>query len=382
MTAEWVFNQMGVAKRVGLAALHTLLSRRLSRFDSQRFTCRLEEYIDEACPQDQDHFLCVRMSGRIPTPTENCDTDVRIELLDISDRSGRPEQVLSVASEWCTEESPVFLFQTHNGVIPCKNAILAKEVLVAQIPFHMLRFARRGRRRIQVTLSVIVRSSQHVIVQASQTIEYVSFSEGFIELQERREEVLHACIELGCAVAYEEPVLPSVAEIVGRWIDEKTRRFTPRRDLAEPLARLNSGNEPIDAEAACELLMTVAHKTDCFAAMDLALQVAALYPTLSYRQEELLWTIAEKLQISRDRFLPMSQKRLLTPGCPFERWRLLLGIRQELSADAMRLYLNEEYRKWNARVTNPDAAIRAQADIILTLIAEVRSRRQELVLNT
>ena len=37
--------------------------------------------------------------------------------------------------------------------------------------------------------------------------------------------------------------------------------------------------------------------------------------------------------------------------------------------------LNEEYRKWNARVTHPDADIRQQADQILSLIADLRSRR-------
>lgn len=381
MTAEWVFNQIGVAKRVGAAVLRSLLSRQLASLDRRRFTCRLEECIDETCPPDQDHFLSIHMSGRIPTATDDCDTDVRVELLDITDLAGRAEQILSVAPEWRRGNSPVFYFQTHNGVIPCQNAILAKEVLVTKIPFHLLRFARRGRRRIQVTVAILARDSGQVIVQADGAVEYVSFSDGFIEIQERREDVLHACVELGCAVALDEPVIPAVAEVIGKWIGEKTRRFTPRHDLAEPLARLNTRTEKIDMNAACERLMTMANKTDCFAAMDLAFQVAAVYPSLSCRQEELLWTIAERLQISWDRFLPMSQKRLLTPGCPFERWRLLLGIRQELPPDVMRQRLNEEYRKWNARVTNPDAGIRAQADIILSLIAEVRSRQQEMVLN-
>ena len=362
---------MAMAGRVGSAALKSLLS---SRLYLRRFTCRTEDRLDETCPQFEDRFLCVRMFGRIPTAQGNADSDVRVELLDITDGPGRPEQVLSADPQWRRGDSPVFYYQTHNGVIPAPNAVLAKEVVVANIPFHQLRFARRGRRKVQVSVAVLARPDGRLIVRAEDCVEYVACCEGFIEIQERREAVLRACVELACAVV-EKPAPSSVAEVVGAWIEDKTRRFSPRSAPAEPLNRLIAAQNPPDADAACECLLACGQKADRVAAIDLALQTAACGSTLSYRQEELLWTLARRFEIPMERFLALCQKRLLNDTCSFERWRLLLGICEEMSPEALRLRLNEEYRKWNARVTHPDALIRRQADIILSLIADVRSRQ-------
>ena len=54
--------------------------------------------------------------------------------------------------------------------------------------------------------------------------------------------------------------------------------------------------------------------------------------------------------------------------------RALLGLTEEMSEQEIHQKLTAEYRKWNARVTHPDAAVRAQADQMLNLIAQFRSR--------
>jgi hypothetical protein len=46
-----------------------------------------------------------------------------------------------------------------------------------------------------------------------------------------------------------------------------------------------------------------------------------------------------------------------------------------MDEQSFRKRLNEEYRKWNARVTHPDPQIRRHADEILTLIATIRSEQ-------
>ena len=113
------------------------------------------------------------------------------------------------------------------------------------------------------------------------------------------------------------------------------------------------------------------------AAADLTLQVVAQLSSLLKNLEEQLWAMAETLDISHERFLTLCQKRLLTIPCPYERWRLLIGVRDRLSPEDLRCRLNEEYRKWNARVTHRDPEIRRQADTILSLIADVRNRQQK-----
>jgi len=224
-----------------------------------------------------------------------------------------------------------------------------------------------------VSATVLTRGDGQVIAAAQDCVEYVSCCEGFIELQERRESVLQASVEIACAVVAGQSAVPSIAEVIGSWVKDKTKHFTPRSRIAEPLDRLAGSDKGIDAEAACQRLLALGQKADHSAAVGLLLQVAALYPALSARQEELLWLLAEQLGITQEHFLAMCQRWLLTPDGSMERWRLLLGIRYDLPPEEFRKRLNDEYRKWNARVTHADPQIRRQADSILSLIAEVRS---------
>ena len=382
MTTECLTRQIALGGRLGAAALRSLLARVFGRLDRYRFVCRAEDCIDETCPQYEDQFLCVHMAGRIPTEKDLVDTDVCIELLDMTDGAGQVEQVLSISPQWRRDNSPVFYGRIHNGIIPRKNDVLVNEVTIARIPLHVLRFARRGRRRLQVSITVVTRQEGRPLVRACDSIEYVSCAEGFIEIQQRREETLKACVELACAAVAGQTVPPQFAAFVNRWIEDKTQRFVPRTDLGEPLGRLNAAGKAIDPEAACERLLALGQRADRLMALDIALQAAALCPTLSGTQEEFLWALADRLDFSDKRFLMLCQKRLLTEPCPMERWRLLLGIRRELSSEELRQRLNGEYRKWNARVTHPDAHIRRQADIFLSLLAEVRSRQQNFAFSS
>ncbi len=121
--------------------------------------------------------------------------------------------------------------------------------------------------------------------------------------------------------------------------------------------------------------MAYGKNTDRFFAIELALQTACFGGAVSKENLDKLFQISRLLEIQHDRFLSLAQKFLLSSGCQIEDPSQLLGITSDMDDDSFRKQLNEEYRKWNARVTHPDAQIRCQADQILTLIAEIRSQR-------
>ncbi|KKK44228.1 hypothetical protein LCGC14_3167390, partial [marine sediment metagenome] len=52
----------------------------------------------------------------------------------------------------------------------------------------------------------------------------------------------------------------------------------------------------------------------------------------------------------------------------------VLGVNEKMTADEIRSLLNEEYRKWNGRVTHADATMQTQAGQMLDLIADVRAK--------
>ena len=374
MTVEHVSKQIVLAGRYALAAMSRLLAALWAFSRGRRFRCQAEQVLDETCPSYEDRFLCVSMCGGVRVPCDNLDTDVRVELLDVTEGHACAEPVLAAEPQWQRSHSPVFHYQAHNGVIPSRHFVLPKPVSVVKIPLHQLRFARRGRRKIQVQVAIVSRDHQQVFAQAQTCTEYVARYDGFVEMQERHEAVLRAAVELACA-AVEQPYVQKAADLIGDWIAEKTQHFTPRSSLTEPLDRLMSPEGVLDTAAACECVLAWGRKSDAGATMDLVLQVAALHPAPTDRQETLLWSLAEQLGIAEQRFQVSCQKWLVTDHCS-ARWApLLLGIRDRLTPDALRARLNDQYRKWNARVTHADPDVRRQADIILSTIAEVRSQQ-------
>ncbi len=82
--------------------------------------------------------------------------------------------------------------------------------------------------------------------------------------------------------------------------------------------------------------------------------------------------MARRLDIGWDRFCTMME--MILPICmhEVEDVEIGLGITSEMSNAQTRRHLTKEYRKWNARVTNSNPKIQAQAEHMLKLIAEAR----------
>jgi len=93
---------------------------------------------------------------------------------------------------------------------------------------------------------------------------------------------------------------------------------------------------------------------------------------------KLLWKIANGLHLNKDRFIAMIQT--IKPfdinqprGLAFT-----LGITENMSTEAARKRLNEEYRKWNCRVNHPDKFIKQEVEQMLELIARAHSKYVEV----
>ena len=354
--------------------VYSYLLQAVSVFDRFRFSCHVEQLSDETQPARQDQFFRIQIVGRIPTEQKNVDTDVQIEVLDITEGQSHAHQVFSTDEHFRDEENSEFHLIQHNGVVPDKNAVLARRVTVAQFPCHILRFAYRGRRKLLFRTTVIAAASGKKIVSAQQTAEYVYCSDGYREVHGRRLEVLGACVELSAIVLGSESCWEDVKELWSEWIQQKAEMFIPADEAAKTAEAIQNGFSGITMKHSSEIVLAYGKNTDRFFAIELGLQTAAFDGVVSIVNLEKLFEIAHLLEIQRDRFLSMAQKSLLSSQCQIEDPGQLLGITSDMDDDSFRRRLNEEYRKWNARVTHPDAQIRSQADRILTLIAEIRSQ--------
>ncbi len=366
---------------IGLIALwfsplRLALLRCLSLWSRFKFTGKIERIIDESLPTGQDELFRVQMIGQILTPCDNMDTDVTVEFLDVTEGPFHPDMILSVDEKYRDPDGTGIAFTIHNGVVPHKNAVLSSWVTITEIPCHILRFAFRGRRKLQIKIAIQSHETGEVLVSDRQTIEYVSCRDGYKQLQDRKLNILKSTIELAVMLGNcRDTIGQKVKQRLTEWLEQKAQSFPAAETLAESIDSLGSHKDSDEIEQTAEELVAYGDQADKLAATELALQVAADGKTITPAQFKSLAEIAQRLDIKQDRFLNLCQKILLVSDCKIEDPSLLLGIDESMDEQIYRDKLNREYRKWNARVTHPDEQIRCQADKMLSLIAELRSRR-------
>lgn len=340
-----------------------------------KFSCRIEWMIDESRSLGRDRFFRVRMTGRIPTPADNYETCVQIEIEDITAGRSEPVPVLSTDELYRTHQTAVFFFRTSKEIVPHKNAILDGWADIEQIPCHVLRFAYRGRRKLLFRVSVLSVSTGQALVSDHQIIEYVSCCDGYQELRGRRLDVLHSCLELAVIAAGFGASPDMLANRLTGWFEQRASIFLADGNARKTIESILNHSSELTPQASCQSILAFGENTDRFGALELAIQAATMNTRISRAVFATLGRIASILEVPNDRFLSLAQKILLPSGCRIDDVTPLLGISETMDDAEFRKRLNEEYRKWNARVTNPDEEIRRQADRMLTLIAELRSKR-------
>ncbi len=353
--------------------LRAPLLQSFSGFSRFKFSCRVELLKDETLPAAESEFLCVQMAGRIPTPCDNFDTDVRLEIEDVTGGLFHPEQVLSVDPAYRRGEDPVMFFQAHNGCVPKKNAVLPQYVTIVTIPCHVLRFAYRGRRKLSCKLSVLSRENGDVLVSDQQTIEYVYCVEGYRQIQDRKLDIFKSSVQLAMAAVGENACGDDSHRLLAQWLGQVSQNFKAAGQLIQSLNALSQEAHALTVRQIAEPLLAFGEQADRLAAFELVLQSLAADKNVTCSRSETLCGIAELLEIRTERFLILCQKYLLLDGCRIEDPAFLLGVDSSMDQATFRARLNEEYRKWNSRVTHPDKEIRRQADRMLTLIADLRT---------
>jgi hypothetical protein len=323
-----------------------------------------------------DASFRVQMMGRIATPADNWQTDVRVEITDITDGLANVEPVLSMDPAWQLDKGAVFAFQRSNGLVPKRHAALVRWVTAAEIPCDVLRFACRGRRKLQFSVCILCSRTGEVLSRATARVDYVNCRDGFRQQQQRRLEVLQATLAIAAAACSDRGQIPERAEFVlRRRLSEAAATFPPAERLEEWLTGIIVDTSGCDLEHAADRLLAWGQPADKQAAAELALQTSACDAVVSDQRVQQLIELAKGLGVSGEKFLEAAQRTFLGAGCRLENPSVLAGINPSMQPEQMIKRLNHEYRKWNARVTHPSAEIRQLAEQMLSLIADLRSGR-------
>jgi len=319
----------------------------------------------------------VQMRGRIRTPADNYDTDVQIEIKDITDGWIRPLAVLCTDSRRQGAERAVFCLRTHNGIVPRRNAVLGKWKTISQIDADTLRFPRRGQRRLLFDVSVFSVADGRTLAKAQTAFDYfVEQDEGYIDFQKRQRRILGACVELGAAAAGFNAE-SGHRNLLSDWISEEGKGIVQGiEEFDREMNGLESGG-PADEEridSACRTLLEQAPANWRLKAAELCLRLAAVSAPAIPEQVEFVWGLGNRLEIEPARMRMLMDKLLPVHLQEKPNLEIMLGISAGMSSEEICRHLTDEYRKWNARVNHPDEAVRQQADMMLSLLTQVRSK--------
>jgi hypothetical protein len=328
----------------------------------------------------------VKIRGLISAPMDQCNVDVQFLIADVADERSEPRPVLSTAQQFQMEDSPAFCFRANIGKLPNSVTCLSSWTQIARIRADLLRFPRKGKRKLKFITSIISTTDDRELACAVATIDYKNGMVGYIDAKENRQRAETLTVQLAAAVcsSAQKPTEAAV-KVVSDWINAKIKTSTgadnkPHKSseleqvLKDALQCCNEHNRPADIDAVCKEIAEAATIIERYEAIELCLLVAKATGNISPEQTTVLGGFADSLGVDRDKFQAKVQKILPLGIYESKDFGFILGMRADMSADEARRQLNKEYRKWNARVTHADPDTQTQASQMLALIADARTK--------
>ena len=345
------------------------------------FRCMVELTKSDAQGREADSFE-VKIRGLISAPLDQCDVDVQFLIADVGDQRSEPRPVLSTAKQFQMEDSPAFCFRANIGKLPNSVTCLSSWTQVARIRIDLLRFPRKGKRKLKFITSIISVAGDRQLACAAAAIDYENGRVGYIEAKENRQRTETLTIQLAAAVcsSAQKPTEAAV-KVVSDWINAKIKASAgadneaqKRSELEQVLKDAPNAHDRPHIDAVCKEMAEAATIIERYEAVELCLLVARATGNISPEQTTVLGGLADSLGVDRDKFQAKVQKILPLGIYESKDFGFILGMRPDMSADEARRQLNKEYRKWNARVTHADPDTQTQAGQMLALIADARTK--------
>jgi len=354
-----------------------------SKVDSSNsFHCRVE-LIGTNSPDSTETAFEVKMRGCVSAPSDMCDADVQLLIADVQDGPNNAKPVLCTAKQWQMEDSPAFCFKSHIGKLPHRQTHLSTWVPVAEIRTDLLKFPRKGTRRLKFITSIISQAGGDELACTTATIDYENQESGYIDARENHQQAETLSVQLAEALCCSSGQLNKAGiKVIDEWISSRVEtsvnkeskaqtRSRFKRSLEDAIGLCRKGGE-FDIESICGQITEKATIIERYDAMELCLRVVKTGGSIDGKQTAVLSQMAGLLEVDADKFRAMVQKILPVSMYEARDMEFILGVTTDMSDEEARQQLNNEYRKWNARVTHPNTDTRAQASQMLALIADVR----------
>jgi len=326
-----------------------------------------------------DVFL-IEICGSIDACDNRPDTSLHVAIKDVTGALSGNGAVYAKVKQWKKHDSTEFCYKTELGKLPGRATVLSNWTAVARLSVDWLLFPRQGKRNLKFHTSIVSRGNDTELACAECTLAYTNGKPGYIDLDHNRWRAKSLAVTLAFTVsASDNKLFKCEVDFIKDWARNNVcwsqASGDAKRKLEKALnttvAFFRDGNK-LNTHAICKDIVELAPIADRYDILDFCLHVAQAKGSVAAEELAILSDLADWLEVEADVFRSMSEKILPVNMHEVRDTQVVLGVTSDMSKEKARLYLNKEYSKWNARVTNPDPQIQEQADLMLSLIAEAR----------
>jgi len=348
------------------------------------------EVAELSIPMDPNAFHCnvaqkiscfnIEIDGTVHLPDDMHACIANIDVNDITETAASPQSVRTKIKQWQKNASGDFHFLKDIGKIPYKTTRLDGWTNIAVIDMSWLDFPRKGRRKLRFNVSIISKETKQPLESAAAVCLYDNEKFGYLDIQENIRQTKTMAVALAFSVsAVTKKMFDSQIEMIKTWargnIEPAQSASAQKRRLEKALNKtvsFFSGGNTLNLESICRELVNISSMADRCDIIDLCLHVARIKGTVVKEEIDLLSNLANWLQIDLQRFRQMSERILPATMHRQADPHAILGVTSDMDTEQIRRHLNNEYRKWNARVTNIDPQVQSQADFMLNMITATR----------
>jgi len=353
----------------------------LSSPDLSAFNCRVRLDAEQQ-GQAVANIFALDICGTIAGSEEKQNTTVEVTVEDFTDSPANPRPVRSRTRQWRAADSPEFCYRSELGRLCGLVTVVSNWTEVARIRAHWLLFARKGRRSLRFRTRILCRKSGRLLASAEFYCAYDNPELGYLDLQDNRLQARSLGVALAFGVsAADGRMYACEIELIRQWARDNVCGEGASKDAVRKIERaLDQTVEffrqggVLENRRICSDVVRLAPPGDRHDILELCLRVAGAKGSVGEQELALLKDLGEWLEIGDELFGELVERLLPVNMHQVEDARVVLGVTPDMSGEAARKHLNRQYSKWNARVTNSDPQIQAQADMMLNLIAEARRR--------
>ena len=343
-----------------------------SRSKLNALDCRVKPEKGETSSAD---IFSVEICGMIHAPRDQHNASVKITIIDVTDE---PEPVHSSMGQWQRDDSHLFCYNANIGKLPNSTTVLSDWMSVARLRTDWLILPLEGKRKLQFNIAILSCQNSEELACGVCEFDYDNEAFGYIELQEKAEYIKAKAVTLAFAVGSASKKINKYGvRTIKDWAQnnicsEAKSKKNLNKALRQAIRFFNKGNT-VDVFETCAEIVKIATLVERYNILELCLKVLRTNGSVSAKQLGMLKDLATWLEVDRDRFRAMVERILPAEVHESEDVEIVLGITADMSRETALHRINNEYRKWNGRVTNPDAAIHARANYMLQFIAQARS---------